>query len=698
MSEHKCCCGGNEEKKEEVKSCCCGEHEEKKEEVKGCCCGGHEEKHEEERGCCCHSHEEEEHSCCCGGSSDGGCCGGGEKSDKSSFYILLVSVAALVLSFFKVVPIVDPAWLVIILCGKDIFVSAFKSIKKRKISTPILISVAMTASIALEFFYIFGFGHAHDHGSGYIFAAGEIAFLMFLGQYLESRTVKKSKEGVKKLAELLPETAKVECNGEIIEVNARDLMPSDIVVVNPAEKIPADGVVISGTSSVDNSMLTGESQISDVLVGSKVFAGTWNGYGVIRVKVTEKPEDMAVSRLVQLTKEAQGKKAPIARAADKWAGILVPTAALISVLVFMFAFFVLKTDFVNALVRAVSVLVVFCPCALTLATPTAVSATIGAFSKYGVLVKSGSAIEGLAKTKNVAFDKTGTLTHGKLEISDVIANGISEDELFSYLKTAESASEHPIAVAVKNYKSGEMLDAENVSVLSGVGVSCTVSGKKIKVSKLSEFENASEDAVKLEGEGKTVIGLSIDDEIKGYVALSDTLRESSPKAISELEKCGVNCYMLTGDNKACANYVGEKAGVKKVWYSLLPHNKTEIVEQLKQTGITVFVGDGINDTPSIAMADVGISMSVLGTAIATQNADVSLFTEDMTILPWIIKNSKRTLSMIKGNIALAMSINAIAIILSAIGILTPVTGALLHNCTSVLVVGNSCRLLSVKRK
>ena len=685
MSEHKCCCGSNEEKQEEVKSCCCGTYEETTDE--------------EEFGCCCHEHEsEEQHSCCCGGESGGGCCGGGEKSNKSSFVILIVSVLSLVVSFFGVVPFVDPAWIAIILCGKDIFKSAYKSVKNRKISTPILISTAMIASVALEIFHVLGHAGGHDHGSSYIFAAGEIAFLMFLGQYLESRTVKKSKEGVKKLAELLPETAKVQVDGEIIEVSAKDLRVSDIVVVNPAEKIPADGVVVTGTSSVDNSMLTGESQIADVTKGSKVFAGTWNGYGVIKVRVTEKPEDTAVARLVQLTKEAQGKKAPIARAADKWAQILVPTAALISVFVFMFAFFVIKADFVDALVRAVSVLVVFCPCALSLATPTAVSATIGAFSKYGVLVKSGSAIETLAKVKNIAFDKTGTLTCGKLEITDVIVNNVSEDELFSYLKTAESASEHPIAVAVKNHKSGEILDAQNINVLSGVGVSCTVSGKEIKAGKLSELDNISTDALKLEGEGKTVVVVSVDGETAGYVALSDTLRESTPKMISKLKSEDVRCMMLTGDNEACANYMAEKSGINMVKYSLLPHQKTEIVEQLKQTGVTAFVGDGINDTPSIAMADVGISMSVLGTAIATQNADVSLFTEDMTIVPWILKNSKRTLSMIKGNIALAMSINTIAIILSAIGVLTPVTGALLHNCTSVLVVGNSCRLLSIKRK
>lgn len=653
-----------------------------------CCC------HEHEHDGCCSEHEHEE--CCC--NEHEGCCGHEHESGKNALIIILVSVSALVLSFFKVVPYVDPAWIAIILCGKDIFVSAVKNARDGKISTSILISVAMLASVALELFYLFGHGQAHDHGSSYIFAAGEIAFLMYLGEYLEDRTVAKSKEGVKKLASLLPETARVECNGEIIEVDAKDLSPSDIVVINPAEKIPADGIVLSGESAVDNSMLTGESRILDITPGSEVFAGTWNGHGAIRVKVTQKPEDMAVSRLVKLTKEAQGKKAPIARAADKWAEILVPTAALLAVLVFMFAMFVMKADFVESLVRGVSVLVVFCPCALTLATPTAVSAAIGAFSKHGILIKSGAAIETLAKTGNVAFDKTGTLTHGNLEITDIITNGISEEEMFSYIKTAESVSEHPIARAMKNYEAGKVLEAENLNVISGVGVSCVVGGKEIRVSKLSEVPDSDERALKLASEGKTVIVLSSDDKVLGYVALSDTIREASKSAVAEIEKMGIRCFMLTGDNQATAEFMGKKAGISQIRHSLMPHQKTEIVEQLKTTGTTVFVGDGINDTPSIATADVGISMSVLGSDIVTRNADVALFTEDVGILPWLLKCSKRVLRMIKGNITIAMSINVIAIILSAIGTLTPVTGALLHNCTSVIVVGNSCRLLSMKRK
>ena len=664
-----------------------------------CCCEHeHNHKHEHEHdGCCCHEHEHEHNECCCHEHEGCGCCGSEHGDGKNAFVILLISVLSLALSFFKVVPLVDPAWIAIILCGKDIFVSAYKNIKKGKISTSILISVAMIASVALELFHIFGHGAAHDHESSYIFAAGEIAFLMYLGEYLEERTVEKSKEGVKKLASLLPEIARIEKNGEVIEIPAKELVPSDIVVINPSEKMPADGIVLSGESAVDNSMLTGESQIIDINPGSNVYAGTWNGHGVIRVKVTQKPEDMAVSRLVKLTKEAQGKKAPIARAADKWAEILVPTAALLSVLVFMFAFFVLKTEFVDALVRGVSVLVVFCPCALTLATPTAVSAAIGAFSKHGILIKSGAAIETLAKTKNVAFDKTGTLTYGKLEITDIIVNKVSEEELFSYLKTAESVSEHPIARAIKNYNVGKIYEAENLRVLNGVGVSCIVSGSDIKAGKLSEFENTDNEAERLANEGKTIIAVSKDNVIIGYVALSDTLRESSHDAVLSIEKDGINCYMLTGDNEATARYMGDKAGISKVYHSLMPHQKTEIVDSLKQTGVTVFVGDGINDTPSIATADVGISMSVFGSDIATQNADVSLFTEDMNVIPWLLKCSRRVLGMIKGNITLAMSVNVLAIILSATGILTPVTGALLHNCTSVLVVCNSCRLLSMKR-
>ena len=705
MEEKHCCSNQKEEH-----SCCSGKHKEHE-----CCSNNHNEEHsccsakESESSCCAGKHEEQsccstqknESSCCCHSKEDEsscGCCGGKKETGKKTAVVLIVSLVSLITSFFVHIPLLDPAFIAVILCGMDIFKSAFSSIKRRKISTPILISVAMIASIALEFFYVFTSAEGHSHGTSYIFAAGEIAFLMYLGQALEERTVRKSSEGIKKLASLLPEKAVVEKDGKLVEISASEIKVGDIVVVNPSEKIPADGIVIAGKSAVDNSMLTGESAILDIEEGIEVFAGTWNGYGAIKVKVTKPEADMAVVRLIELTKEAQGKKAPISRVADKWAAILVPTAALLSVLVFIFAFLILKVPMTDSIVRAVSVLVVFCPCALTLATPTAISAAIGAFSKQGVLVKSGAAIELLAKTKNVAFDKTGTLTKGNLEIANVKCLIDTEDELFDYLKTAENASEHPVARAIKGYPKGVAKSSEEVVQKSGVGVSCITNDEKITVAKISEFNEIDEDAILWAQEGKTVIGISRDDRMIGYVALSDTIRAETKDVINALKKEKIKSFMLTGDNKETAFYIAEKAGVENVNYALLPHHKTEITETLKQSGTTVFVGDGINDTPALATADVGISMSVLGSDIATHNSDVALFTEDLKVIPWLLLSSKRVLYTIKGNIAIAMTINALAILLSALGVLNPVTGAVLHNCTSVFVVGNSARLLSIKRK
>ncbi|MBR4030903.1 MAG: cadmium-translocating P-type ATPase [Clostridia bacterium] len=682
-NEKKCCCHHEQEVKEEVKSCCCHEKEEVKEEVKSCCC---------------HEHEKEEVHSCCSTQSDGcGCCNTEEVKGNSSVWILAISFVSLVLSFFKLIPYVDPAWISIILCGKNSFVSAYKSVKAKKISTPILISVAMIASIVLEFLFLFGHGAGHDHGGSYIFAAGEIAFLMFLGGALEAHTVKKSKDGVKKLVALLPENARVLVDGVEKEILSKDLNVGNIVVVYPNEKIPADGIIISGESGIDNSNLTGEAMIVDVNINDKVYAGAWNGQGVLKIKVTKNPDDTQVAQMVKLTKEAQGKKAPISRVADKWASVLVPTAAVLSILVFLFTLIILKEGVFEAIVRGVSVLVVFCPCALTLATPTAVSAAIGAFSKQGVLVKSGGALEQLAKTTHIAFDKTGTLTKGKLEITDKLCLKCTEEELFTYLKTAEKTSDHPIARAIKKYNLGTEKQAEQAKTLNGVGVSCVIDGKEILVAKISEFDFKNDEAQKWQSEGKTVICVSCDNEIVGVLALADTIRQETKETISMLEKQKISCSMLTGDNNETAKYIGKIAGIQGIYSSLMPKQKTEIIENKKKTDVTVFVGDGVNDTPALATADVGISMSAFGNDIATENADVALFTEDIKVIPWLVKSSKRVLSTIKGNIAIAMTINFVAIILSALGVLNPVTGALVHNCTSVFVVGNSARLISIKR-
>ncbi|MBQ2968324.1 MAG: cadmium-translocating P-type ATPase [Clostridia bacterium] len=636
-----------------------------------------------------HEHEHAHCGCDCGCGHDHK-----EKAAVLEYLVLGLSLVGLVLSFFKLVPYIDPAWIAILLCGKDIFIGAFKAIRQKKITSSLLVSVAILASVALEIFCLLGFAGGH-HGESYLFAAGEIAFLMCLGEFLEEKTVKKSKSGVQKLAKLLPHTAKAMRDGEWTEIAVSKLHIGDVILVNPEETVPADGVVIKGESAVDNSHMTGESVHADVAKGDFVYGGARNVYGVLEVQITQKCEDMALSRMIRLTEEAQGKKAPIARTADRWASVLVPVAALIAVLIFLTAYFVLQVSLIDALVRGVSVLVVFCPCALTLATPTAISASFGAFSKQGVLAKSGGAVEALADTKYVAFDKTGTLTKGMLAVTDIKLLTVEEETFFSLLKTAESISEHPIAKAILKDERGSVLPCEQQAVHRGMGVSCVIDGKAVKAMRAK----ADADAVvqTWQQQGKTVITLTVDNETIGLCALADTLRAEAKNTATALKGMQIEPVMLTGDNGGTAEFIANQAGISKVEHSLMPEKKTEIVSFLKDIGKTVYVGDGINDTPALATADVGISMSVLGSDIATQNADICLFTEDLTVLPWLIQSAKRVLFTIKTNIIFAMTVNVIAVILSFLGYLSPVGGALLHNGVSVLVVLNSCRLLNMKK-
>lgn len=680
------------------------------------------EKHEQpSHACCCGSHHVEHHSggCCCGSSHhSGSCCGGsGSTNLKRDLVVLAISAVSLIIGFaishFHVhvpfFPLTDPSWIAVILCGLPLYRSAAEAIfEDKKITTSLLVSVAITAALALQFFVSFGGisggGHAHD---SYIFAAGEISFLMALGEMIEEWTVKKSRKGIEALVALAPKLAvRKKSDGTTEVVKAEELVPGDIVFVRPNDMIPADGTVVDGESSVNQASLTGESVPVDKGVGDSVLAGTWNSSGALTLRVEKPSSENTISRLIKLVREAEEKKAPIQHVADRWASRIVPAAIICSVLVFLFAFFVLKEPALESVVRGVTILVVFCPCAFALATPTAIAAGVGNASRRGVLVKSGEALEKLVGINEVVFDKTGTLTRAELKIeSEFAAENFSCDEALALAAAAESQSQHPVAQAVIAEARARKLtvpEAHNIAAQTGVGVSCEVGGREILVRSFKSLENsgnvlpdgAREFAERRREHGETLICVVVDSVFAGIFSLSDTFKENAPAAISALKKSGIGTAILSGDNAAAANRAGEIVGVDEVFAELLPEDKSSKISAMRAGGRRVLmVGDGVNDAPALAAADCSVAMGALGSELAVETADIAILNDDIALVPGLIKFSKAVLRTIHINFGISLVINFSAVALSAYGVLDPVTGALVHNASSVIVVSHSALLL-----
>ena len=652
-----------------------------------------------------------------------GCCSAPKRgngffsSNKWEVIKLVISLVLLVTAFFwhdifgheayeTYAKYINPSWVVIIFCGVPLFQAAWHGLfHEKKIKVSVLISVAILASIALEIVAWCGVsvesGHA-DHSN--LFAAGEIAFLMALGGYIEDLTVKRTRKGIERLLDLSPRTATVKLFGELIVMEVSQINVGDIVVVKPNDMIAVDGEIIVGETAVDQSSITGESVPCDKKIGDLVYAGTWNKSGAIEVKVTKKSNETTVAKLVSLVEEAEGKKAPIARLADKWASVIVPLAISLAVVVFLVSKFAFNIPWLDAAIRGVTVLVVFCPCSLALATPTAIAAGLGALSYRGIMVKSGKAIEELARVNTVCFDKTGTLTTGQIAVNDVYFEGIEEKEFLTLIGSSENNSEHPIAQAIVNYakERAEIVTPKTVNSLVGIGVQAEVNGKTVLIAQWKQFESENgkiaEKAKEMLEKGLTVIGVKADDKLVGVVSVSDTIRDDSPYAVNLINN-NYNTVMLTGDNKNAAERIAGMAGVKEVKYQLLPDEKLEYIKSKQQAGGKVcMIGDGVNDAPSLATADCGIAMGAFGSDLAIETADIALMNNDVARLPGLLRFSKKVISTIKRNIVLAMTINFAAVILSLFAILDPVTGALVHNCTSLFVVGNSALLFLDKDK
>lgn len=595
--------------------------------------------------------------------------------------VFLAISLILVITGTKVPAYLDPAWVTIIICGLPLlYLAISRLIYEHWISSALLIVMAMFASL-----YI-----------GEIFAAGEVCFIMALGALLEDYTVERSKRGLADLINLKPQKARIliEENGKIIEkeVEAKDVNINDTIRVLPGETIPADGIIITGDTSVDQSVMTGESLPLDKSVDDEVFAGTLNLYGAIDFKATKVGKDSSLEKLIRMVQEADEKQAPTQRIADKWATWLVPIALAIAIVTYFIT---------GELIRAVTILVVFCPCALILATPTAIMAAIGQATKQGVLIKSGEALEKMGKVDCIGFDKTGTLTYGNLEVSQLISldKNISEDKLLEYVAVAEQKSEHPIGKAVVNYakqKMGNIQDVDDFEMIPGKGVKVKYNNDTIYAGNkklLSDYDMqldnaASENLDSLRDSGMASIIVALNDKIIGLVGLSDVLRENSAKVVHTLENnLDTSVELITGDNQKAANYFANKIGIKNIHSELLPENKVEVVQQLKDSGKNVcMVGDGVNDAPALKTADVSVAMAGMGSDIAIEAADIALLGDDIEKLPYLKKLSNSTLFTIHLSITISMLINALAIICSVLGLLNPITGALVHNIGSCAVV------------
>lgn len=588
-------------------------------------------------------------------------------------------VVSLVLSLMKITVLIDPAWVAVIFCGIPLlYLSIWRVIHNTgisKISSALLISIAMIAAIAI----------------GDLFAAGEIAFIMAIGAILEEKTTERAKKGLKNLISLTPQQGRRILGGKEEMIAAENIVLNDVLRVLPGETIPVDGKIITGTTSVDQSIMTGESLPVDKAVGDSVFCGTINRFGTVDIRATKIGEDSSLQKLIRMVEEAEEKKAPMARIADKAASWLVPIALLIAII----SFAVTKD-----IVRAVTVLVVFCPCALVLATPTAIMAAIGQATKHGVIIKSGEALEKMGKVDTVAFDKTGTLTNGNLVVKDIYPfhDELDEMTLLQLIASAESYSEHPLAKAIVTYarqKNTKLFKVEDFHMIAGKGISAVVNEEKIFCGNtvfLNEQEiqiSYAEEQVleKSRNEGKAVILVANLNRLLGAVTLSDTLRDTAKDMMIRLRNIGTHAVLLTGDHQQTAEYFAKQIGIEDVHAGLLPEEKVLEITKLQEIGKTVcMIGDGVNDAPALKTANVSVAMGAMGSDIAVEAADIALMSDDIAKIPYLKRLSNSCVRTIKFSISLSLCINFVAIALSLLGLLTPTTGALVHNCGSCLVV------------
>lgn len=589
--------------------------------------------------------------------------------------------------------------------GSRFYKGAYHALKGGGANMDVLVSVGTSAAYIYSLYNGFFAGNVMDL---YFEASAVVITLIMLGKYLEVVAKGKTSESIKKLMGLGAKTARVIRDEKEMDIPIEHVIIGDIVMVRPGEKIPVDGEVVEGRSAVDESMLTGESIPVEKNPGDTVVGATMNRTGSFKMRAMKVGKDTVLSQIIRMVEEAQGSKAPIQRLADKIAGVFVPVVmgiALITVL----AWWLIGKNINAGIINAVAVLVIACPCALGLATPTSVMVGTGRGAENGVLIKGGEYLQRAHGIDTLILDKTGTITKGEPELTDVISIGnLTEDEVLKYAATAERGSEHPLGEAIlkgARERDLELSETSDFEAIPGHGVVAKIGGKRITLgnrrlmnSEGIDLSKAEGDLLRLEGEGKTAMLMAIEGSLSGILAVADTLKENSRRAIQELKDMGIDIYMITGDNKTTAEAIAKQVGIEKVLAEVLPEHKAEEVTKLIKAGkVTGMVGDGINDAPALAVADVGFAIGT-GTDVAMETADITLMGGDLMGITLAVRLSRATMKNIKQNLFWAFAYNSIGIPFAALGFLSPVIGGGAMAFSSVSVVSNALRLKRVKLK
>ncbi len=594
------------------------------------------------------------------------------KKEKIDIVLIAISAISLITSFILSLDYIS--WIAVILCGLPIFKECGEGlIREFDIKADLLVSLAIIASIII----------------GEVFAAGEIATIMAIGGFLEEYTVSKTQGRIEELVKMTPQFATRIENGIEERIGVEKVQIGDMLKVLPGESVPTDGVIVKGETSINQSTLTGESMPVDKKENDEVFSGTTNLYGSFTMKTTRISQESSFQKLIRLVESSEPENSRIVRAADKWATMIVVIAFTLAVLTY------LATFEIN---RSVTILVVFCPCALVLATPTAIMAAIGNLTKYGILVKDGESLEELAKVDELIFDKTGTLTKGTPEVVRIISD--NPKEMMHLLASLESKSEHPIAKSIVKYCSSDNLaEVTDFKMHIGKGISGIINGSKVLAGnkKLLKSENIDLKSDREPQNGEIQIFVAKDGEILGSIELADTVRNNSKRTITKLKGLKVKTTLLTGDNEKTAQHIAKQVKIRNVISNCLPEDKIEYIKREQTLKHRVaMIGDGINDAPSLKKANVGIVMGDIGSDVSIDAADITLVNDNIEDIPHLIGIARKTIRIINMGIGFALALNITAMALAILGMLNPIEGALIHNIGSVIVIIYSSTLVRYK--
>ena len=595
-----------------------------------------------------------------------------KRNQITDILLIIISAISLIASFSLSLDYIS--WIAVLLCGTPIFKECIEGlITEFDIKADLLVSIAIIASVII----------------GEVFAAGEIATIMAIGGFLEEYTVSKTQGRIGKLIKMTPQFATRIKNNIEEKISVENVQVGDILKVLPGESIPTDGIIINGETSIDQSTITGESLPIDKTVNDEVYSGTINLYGSFMMRTTKISQDSSLQKLIKLVESSKPENSKIVRTADAWATLIVVIAFTAAVLTYLFTF---------EITRSVTILVVFCPCALVLATPTSIMASIGNLTRSGILVKDGESLEEMGRISEMVFDKTGTLTYGTPKVVDVISD--DPKEMMYLLASLESKSEHPLAKAiVKYYNSNDLADVNEFKMHIGKGVSGKIGDSKIiaGTKKLLDEEKITlKNSIEPQN-GEIAIYVTKNGEIIGQVHLADTMRETSKETVSNLKRLRIKTTLLTGDNEKTAKFIAEQAKIRNVKSDCLPEDKTEYIKNEQTLGHKVaMIGDGINDAPSLRQANVGIAMGDIGSDVSVEAANIALINGNIEDLPHLISIARKTIRVINVGIAFALTLNIITMALAILGIINPIEGALIHNIGSVIVIIYASTLANFK--